>query len=111
MLPLAITSTAGWIRRLGGRRWNRLHRVVYLTGILGPLHYWWLVKADVSRPLTYAAVVAGLLGARVYLNRERKQPIPPRAPVPPPRPPPPARWLGRRPRPARPSSRLPPLPL
>jgi len=50
MLPLAITSTAGWIRRLGGRRWNRLHRLVYLTGILGPLHYWWLVKADVSQP-------------------------------------------------------------
>jgi sulfoxide reductase heme-binding subunit YedZ len=69
MLPLAITSTTGWIRRLGGRRWNRLHRLVYLTGILGPLHYWWLVKADVSRPLTYAAVVALLLGARVFVAR------------------------------------------
>ena len=72
MLPLAITSTAGWIRRLGGKRWNRLHRLVYLTGILGPLHYWWLVKADVSRPLTYAAVVALLLGARVFWNRARR---------------------------------------
>jgi sulfoxide reductase heme-binding subunit YedZ len=71
MLPLAITSTAGWIRRLGGRRWNRLHRLVYLTGILGPLHYWWLVKADVRRPLTYAAVVAVFLGARLYWNRAR----------------------------------------
>ena len=69
LLPLAITSTTGWIRRLGGRRWNRLHRLVYLTGILGPLHYWWLVKADVSRPLTYAAVVAVLLGARLYAKR------------------------------------------
>ncbi len=69
MLPLAITSTTGWIRRLGGKRWNRLHRLVYLTGILGPLHYWWLVKADVSRPLTYAAGVAVLLGARVYAKR------------------------------------------
>jgi sulfoxide reductase heme-binding subunit YedZ len=76
MLPLAITSTAGWIRRLGGKRWNRLHQIVYLTGILGPLHYWWLVKADVSRPLTYAAVVAVLLGARIYWNRERKRAIP-----------------------------------
>jgi sulfoxide reductase heme-binding subunit YedZ len=69
MLPLAITSTMGWIRRLGGKRWNRLHRLVYLTGILGPLHYWWLVKADVSRPLTYAAGVAVMLGARVYAKR------------------------------------------
>jgi len=72
MLPLALTSTAGWIRRLGGKRWNRLHRLVYLTGILGPLHYWWLVKADVNRPLTYAAVVALLLGARVYYTRARR---------------------------------------
>ena len=79
MLPLAITSTAGWIRRLGGKRWNRLHRLVYLTGILGPLHYWWLVKADVNRPLTYAAVVALLLGLRIYWNRARRTPVPARA--------------------------------
>lgn len=78
MLPLAITSTAGWIRRLGGKRWNRLHRLVYLTGILGPLHYWWLVKADVNRPLTYAAVVALLLGLRIYWNRARRTPVPAR---------------------------------
>jgi methionine sulfoxide reductase heme-binding subunit len=71
MLPLAVTSTAGWIRRLGGKRWNRLHRLVYLTGVLGPLHYWWLVKADVNRPLTYASVVACFLGARLYWNRTR----------------------------------------
>ena len=81
MLPLAMTSTAGWIRRLGGKRWNRLHRLVYLTGILGPLHYWWLVKADVSRPLTYAAIVAALLGARLFWNRARQ-----RTPAPAPRP-------------------------
>jgi sulfoxide reductase heme-binding subunit YedZ len=82
MLPLAITSTAGWIRRLGGKRWNRLHRLVYLTGILGPLHYWWLVKADVSRPLTYAAVVAALLGARLYWNNWRRPaPKPARIPA------------------------------
>jgi sulfoxide reductase heme-binding subunit YedZ len=73
MLPLAITSTAGWIRRLGGKRWNRLHRLIYLTGILGPLHYWWLVKADVNRPLTYAAVVALLLGARLYWSQGRQR--------------------------------------
>ena len=81
MVPLALTSTAGWIRRLGGKRWNRLHRLVYLTGILGPLHYWWLVKADVSRPLTYAAVVALLLGARVMWSRRRPAPAPARVPA------------------------------
>jgi len=82
MLPLAITSTTGWIRRLGGKRWNLLHRLVYLTGILGPLHYWWLVKADVNRPLTYAAVVAILLGTRVLWNRTRRSvAVPARAPA------------------------------
>lgn len=69
MLPLAVTSTAGWIRRLGGRRWNRLHKLVYLTGVLGVLHYWWLVKADVSRPLTYGAIVVVLLSARLFALR------------------------------------------
>ena len=66
MLPLALTSTAGMIRRLGGRAWNRLHRLVYATGIAGVVHYWWLVKADVSRPRIYALVVAALLGFRLY---------------------------------------------
>ena len=80
MVPLAITSTAGWIRRLGGRGWNRLHRLVYLTGVLGPLHYWWLVKADVNRPLTYAAVVACVLGARLFWNRTRSA-VPVRTPA------------------------------
>jgi sulfoxide reductase heme-binding subunit YedZ len=66
MLPLALTSTAGMIRRLGGRRWNLLHRLVYLTAIAGVVHYWWLVKSDVSRPRIYALVVALLLGFRLY---------------------------------------------
>lgn len=65
MVPLALTSTAGMIRRLGGRRWNRLHKLVYATGVLVVVHYYWLVKADVRRPLAYGAVVAVLLGARV----------------------------------------------
>ena len=66
MLPLAITSTTGWIRRLGGRRWNLLHRLVYASALLGVVHYWWLVKADVSRPARYAAIVALLLAVRVW---------------------------------------------
>ena len=48
--PLAVTSTAGWIRRLGGRRWATLHRLIYATGVGAVIHYWWLVKADIRRP-------------------------------------------------------------
>jgi sulfoxide reductase heme-binding subunit YedZ len=82
MAPLAMTSTAGMIRRLGGARWNRLHRLVYLTATLGVLHYWWLVKADVRRPLTYGAVVGILLAVRVYRARARRQaPAPVPAPA------------------------------
>ena len=58
MVPLALTSTTGWIRRLGRKRWQTLHRLVYVTAVLGVVHYWWLVKADISRPLTYGAIVA-----------------------------------------------------
>jgi sulfoxide reductase heme-binding subunit YedZ len=71
MLPLAITSTAGWIRRLGGRRWNLVHRLIYVTGIAAVVHYWWLVKADVRRPQAYALVVGLLLAFRLY-TRARK---------------------------------------
>ena len=66
MIPLALTSTAGWIRRMGGRRWAMLHRAIYLTAIAGVIHYYWLVKSDVHVPLEYAAVMAILLGWRVY---------------------------------------------
>jgi sulfoxide reductase heme-binding subunit YedZ len=66
MLPLALTSTAGWIRRLGGRRWQAVHRLVYAAGITAVIHYWWLVKADVTDPRNYAAVVGVLLGYRVW---------------------------------------------
>ena len=65
MVPLAVTSTAGMIRRLGGRRWQLLHRLVYVTAIGGVVHYWWLVKADIRRPQIYGAVVAILLGFRL----------------------------------------------
>ena len=73
MVPLAITSTAGMIRRLGGRRWNLLHRLVYLTAMLGVVHYWWLVKADIRRPLAYGVVVGALLLARVARARWRNR--------------------------------------
>jgi sulfoxide reductase heme-binding subunit YedZ len=65
MIPLAVTSTAGWIRRLGGRRWAQLHRLAYVSAAAGVVHYYWLVKADTMRPLRYAAVLAVLLGTRL----------------------------------------------
>jgi len=71
MVPLAVTSTAGWIRRLGGRRWNLLHKLVYLSAIGGVVHYWWLVKSDISRPARYAVIVAVLLLARVWFAHVR----------------------------------------
>ena len=64
MLPLALTSTAGMIRRLGGRAWRRLHRLAYLAATAGVVHYWWLVKADIRRPRMYAVLLAILLGYR-----------------------------------------------
>jgi sulfoxide reductase heme-binding subunit YedZ len=66
MLPLALTSTAGMIRRLGGRRWQLLHRLTYIAALAAVLHYWWLVKADLRRPEAYALVVALLLIFRVW---------------------------------------------
>ena len=64
LIPLAITSTRGWIRRLG-RRWQILHRAVYLIAILGVVHYLWLVKADLFEPAIYGVILAGLLAFRV----------------------------------------------
>jgi len=69
MVPLAITSTAGMIRMLGGRRWQALHRLVYVSATLGVLHYWWLVKADIRRPQIYAAIVGALLVFRLARKR------------------------------------------
>ena len=66
MIPLAVTSTAGMIRRLG-KRWQLLHRLVYLVAIAGVIHFYWLVKADIRRPLQYGAVLALLLGYRLFV--------------------------------------------
>jgi sulfoxide reductase heme-binding subunit YedZ len=65
LVPLAITSTAGWIRRLGGKRWRALHSLIYFAAIAGVIHYLWLVKADIRRPLEYGIVLASLLLYRV----------------------------------------------
>jgi methionine sulfoxide reductase heme-binding subunit len=73
MLPLAMTSTAGWIRRLGGKRWLALHRLIYVTATAGVVHYYWLVKSDVRKPLLYGSLVALLLLLRVgfWLGKRR----------------------------------------
>jgi sulfoxide reductase heme-binding subunit YedZ len=85
LLPLALTSTAGWIRRLGGRNWQRLHRLIYLAGILGVIHYLWLVKADVRKPLQYALALGILLLYRIVMwaleLRKHALPAPPDTPT------------------------------
>ena len=64
LIPLAVTSTQGWIRRLG-RRWAVLHRLVYASAVAGVVHFLWLVKIDIGEPLIYAVILAILLGARL----------------------------------------------
>jgi sulfoxide reductase heme-binding subunit YedZ len=65
LIPLAVTSTNGMVKRFGAQRWQRLHRLVYAVAILAVLHFWWLVKKDVREPLVFAALLALLLGARL----------------------------------------------
>src|ERR1700719_2601707 len=72
LIPLALTSTAGWIRRLGGKRWQLLHRLIYISAALGVIHYYWMVKSAVIRPLTYGAIVAILLLWRLFASLSRK---------------------------------------
>jgi sulfoxide reductase heme-binding subunit YedZ len=74
LIPLAITSTAGWIRRLGGRRWRILHRAIYISAVCGVIHYYWLVKSAVVKPLIYATLVGILLAWRFgdWLLRRRR---------------------------------------
>jgi sulfoxide reductase heme-binding subunit YedZ len=76
MLPLAITSTAGWIRRLGGKRWRMLHSLIYVSAVAGAVHYYWLVKSDVRKPVFYAAIIALLLLVRIAFRlRHKPRPV------------------------------------
>ncbi len=70
LLPLAVTSTNAMVRRLGGRRWRNLHRLVYLIGPLGVTHHWMMVKKDLTEPMIHAAILAALLGWRVLAARK-----------------------------------------
>ncbi|HWB83253.1 MAG TPA: protein-methionine-sulfoxide reductase heme-binding subunit MsrQ [Bryobacteraceae bacterium] len=67
MIPLAATSTAGWIRRLGGRRWIALHRLIYVSGVAAVVHYYWLVKSDIRLPVLYGEAVGLLLSYRLVV--------------------------------------------
>jgi sulfoxide reductase heme-binding subunit YedZ len=76
LIPLAATSTKRMVKRLGGRRWNRLHKLAYVAPVLGVLHFLWLVKADTREPLIFAGILAVLLGYRgiaALLRRVRAQ--------------------------------------
>jgi len=74
LIPLAATSTAGSIRRLGGRRWRLLHRLIYISSISAVIHFWWKVKADVRDPKMFAVILASLLAYRIvsYLSDKRR---------------------------------------
>lgn len=89
MLPLAVTSTDKMVRRLGAKRWLTLHRLVYAIAPLGVLHFWWMVKADITEPAIYAVILAFLLGYRVVAKAKdsrRRAARGTRSPVPQPRP-------------------------
>ena len=73
LIPLAVTSTQRMIRRLGGRRWQRLHRLAYVAAIAGVVHYLWLVKVVTLTPVMYAAILAVLLGARLWFWFAKKR--------------------------------------
>ena len=73
MVPLAVTSTNAMVKRLGGKRWQMLHRLIYLTAIAGVIHFWMIVKSDVFYPAIFAAILAVLLAVRAYFSlRSRK---------------------------------------
>ena len=80
LLALAITSTGGWVRRLK-KNWLRLHRLVYVAGVAGVVHYIWGQKSDISEPLKWAGYLVVLLGIRVYLSRKKAQGARPKARV------------------------------
>ena len=83
MIPLAATSTAGWIRRMGGRRWQWLHRLVYASAVAGVIHYYWLVKSDIRAPLLYGFLVGILLAFRAVTSLVNRRPaaVPVRTPL------------------------------
>jgi sulfoxide reductase heme-binding subunit YedZ len=72
LVPLAATSTAGMVRRMGFRPWQALHRLIYVSAVAGVVHYWWLVKADITKPRMYAVVLGALLTVRLAVAWRRR---------------------------------------
>jgi sulfoxide reductase heme-binding subunit YedZ len=77
MVPLAVTSTNAMVRRLGAKRWQLLHRLIYVVAPLGALHYWFMVKRDITQPAIYAAILVLLLGYRVVASLRAARRAPP----------------------------------
>jgi methionine sulfoxide reductase heme-binding subunit len=82
MVPLAVTSTNQMVKRLGGKRWSRLHKLAYVVAVGGVVHYWMIVKSDTRLPLTFAFVLSLLVGYRIYAANQAPK-VPLRSPVPP----------------------------
>jgi sulfoxide reductase heme-binding subunit YedZ len=78
LIPLAVTSTKGWIRRMGGKRWQMLHRLIYVSGIAGVVHYYWLVKSDIRLPVMYGLIIAVLLAYRLIASLMKGRGLMPR---------------------------------
>ena len=72
LIPLAITSTNAMVKRLGGNRWKQLHKLVYVIAIFAVIHYWWLVKKDITQPLIYAVILSTLLGYRILKSKLKR---------------------------------------
>jgi len=73
LIPVAVTSTKGWIRRLGGKGWARVHQLVYIAAALAVLHFLWLVKLDTREPVIYASILVGLLAFRLRRSKRIKR--------------------------------------
>ena len=73
LIPLALTSTNAMMRKMGGKNWQLLHRLVYAIALFGVLHYWWLVKKDLTQPIIYSSVLAVLLGYRLWVWQSKKR--------------------------------------
>jgi sulfoxide reductase heme-binding subunit YedZ len=74
LVPLAVTSTNGMIKRIGGKNWASLHKLTYAAAILGVIHFWMIVKSDVFYPVLFGLILAGLLGYRIYARKPNLQP-------------------------------------
>lgn len=79
LIPLAVTSTTGSIRRLGGKRWNLLHRLTYVCGVLGVVHFYWAQKLNHREPIVYGCILLALFAYRLYWNATQKRSLPKRS--------------------------------